>query len=144
MAVDNVNLKSDNFLPEIVLFSPLDAAPIVLTNLLNDRADIDGSGRIDGFDLAILAGAFGASRGEDFTIQADGTLLQTGTGFAKVVVGGGAAVPGQDLPVTAAPCNRRLEPLTGAYGLAVDINLDGKVDGVDLALIASRFGQRLN
>jgi hypothetical protein len=40
-------------------------------------------------------------------------------------------------------CDRVLRPLTGLYGLPVDVNLDGRVDGTDLALIASRFGQTI-
>jgi len=143
MAATNVNLKTDVFLPEVVLFSARDQAPIVLTNTLGERADIDGSGRVDGFDLAVLAASFGATRGEDFTLQADGTLLQSGSGLGRLVIGGGSALAGQDLASMSAPCNRLFDPLTGLYGLAADVNLDGIIDGEDLALLASLFGQRL-
>jgi hypothetical protein len=143
MAATNVNLKTDIFLPEVVLFSARDQAPIVLTNTLGERADIDGSGRVDGFDLAVLAASFGATRGEDFTVQADGTLLQSGSGLGRLVVGGGSALAGQDLPSVSAPCNRLFDPLTGLYGLAADVNLDGVIDGEDLAFLASLFGRSL-
>ena len=40
-------------------------------------------------------------------------------------------------------CDHVLRPTSGLYGLPVDINLDGKVDGTDLALIASKFGRQV-
>jgi hypothetical protein len=51
--------------------------------------------------------------------------------------------PGLDLPSSPSGCNRVLDVMNGSYGLPVDINLDGQVDGEDLALIAGLFGQRL-
>ena len=141
---------TDGFYPDIVVFDAAAGAPVILLNVLRERADIDGSGRVDGHDLALLARAYGAVRGEDFTIQADGTLLATGTGPADILIGSGVQMPGHDLPSTQVVdnaivttlCNRALEPLSGFYGLAVDINLDGMVDGDDLALLASLFGAR--
>jgi VCBS repeat protein/thrombospondin type 3 repeat protein len=141
IATGNVNLAVDSTYPDVVLFDEGDAAPIVLTNILKERADIDGSGRVDGFDLAILARAFGATRGEDFTILGNGTLEQSGSGFSKVVVGSGVLEVGKDIPDFALNCDRRLDALAGAYGLPVDLNLDGLVDGDDLALLASLFGR---
>ena len=134
------HLQSESSLPDVVVFNTVEAAPLVLTNILKDRADIDGSGRVDGFDLAVLARAFGARRGEDFTILPNGTLQQTGSGIDRVVVGSGAATAGQDLPGPELFCSRAFEPADPAYGLPVDINLDGIVDGKDLAILASRFG----
>jgi hypothetical protein len=122
---------------------------------------------VDGYDLAVLARSFGAERGENFTLQADGTFLQAGTGPTKVLVPGGCVLQeGFDLPQKAATgvflCDRTLSPMTSQnanycvptdpnylnpgsslYGLPVDINLDGQVDGTDLALLASRFGRTL-
>ena len=137
----NINLKTDSFYPDLVLFDTTNEAPIVLTNVLGERSDIDNSGRIDGYDLAILAGAFGATRGEDFTLQPDGTLLQTGAGVSRLVVGSGVIGPGQDFPPVGANCDNLFEPLSGRYGLPVDVNLDGIVDGKDLAFLASLFGK---
>ena len=44
----------------------LSGAPnvLLLTNLLQQRSDINGSGRVDGFDLARLARAFGSADGD--------------------------------------------------------------------------------
>ena len=147
MTAGTVNLQTD-FLPDVVLFSTRDGAPIVLTNVLSERADIDSSGRVDGFDLAVLSTAFGATRGEDFSLQMDGTLLQSGPGcggtsYQCQVVGGGLPVPGQDLPSASVPCDLSFEPLTGLYSIPVDVNLDGVIDGEDLAFIASLFGKEL-
>lgn len=133
--------------PDVILFDEREGAPLVLTNLLRQRADIDGSGRVDGADLAILARAFGAGRGEDFTILGpadgalDGTLLQSGSGINRVVVGSGVAQIGQDMK-SGGFCSRTLDPVGPFYGLAVDIDLDGVVDGDDLALLSSLFGIR--
>ncbi len=137
-----ININDDSLYPEVAFFSRVDQAPFTLFNVLIDRVDIDGSGRVDGFDLVALARAFGATRGEDFVIQSDGTLQQTGTGWAKIVVGSGTRPPGQDLK-SVGDCSPTPQLLTGAYGLPVDINLDGIVDGIDLAFLASRFGDRL-
>ena len=137
-----IDLKADSLYPDIALFSRLDQSPFTLFNILPERADIDESGRIDGFDLVALARAFGATRGEDFILQADATLAQTGSDWAKTVVGSGSRPPGQNLP-SAGQCLDVPVLLTGAYGLAVDINLDGIVDGLDLALLAVKFGERL-
>jgi len=52
-------------------------------------------------------------------------------------------LPAPNGPGIALTCTGTLNPLTGLYGLPVDINLDGTVDGTDLALLASRFGQRI-
>jgi hypothetical protein len=147
LAAGSVDIQSDIY-PDLVLFDGRDRAPIVLKNIIQERADIDGSGRVDGHDLALLARAFGASRGEDYTIQADGTLLQSGSGPTRVVVGSGTLRIGQDSPERILPedepvCDGALDPVSGAYGLPVDVNLDGDVDGEDLALIASLFGRRL-
>ncbi|HUD71461.1 MAG TPA: thrombospondin type 3 repeat-containing protein, partial [Dongiaceae bacterium] len=137
-----ININADSLYPEIAFFSRVDQAPFTLFNVLTDRVDIDRSGRVDGFDVVALAHAFGATRGEDFVVQSDGTLQQTGTGWARVVVGSGTRPPGQDLKAVG-DCGTPPLLLTGAYGLPVDINLDGIVDGIDLALLASRFGDRL-
>jgi hypothetical protein len=134
--------------PDVILFDERDGAPVVLTNILRERADIDGSGRVDGLDLAILARAFGGDRGEDFTILGpaagalDGTLLQSGTGFNRVVVGSGVETVGQDVRRSGL-CDGAFLPVSPTYGLAVDIDLDGVVGGMDLALLASLFGTRL-
>jgi hypothetical protein len=146
MTADNVNLQTDSILPDLALFSERDGAPIVLTNVLGERADIDASGRVDGFDLAVFAASFGASRGEDFILETNGTLQQTGPGcgtdYRCLVVGTGHARVGQDLPTASLACDRALDPQTGDYSLSVDINLDGVIDGEDLALLASLFGKR--
>jgi hypothetical protein len=144
LASGYVDLAADPLYPDIVVFNEADGVPEALVNVLPDRADIDGSRRVDGFDLVIFARAFGASRGEDFVLQADGTLLQSPPGtdydYERVLVGSGTAVSGQDLPPY---CDRNLSPVSGGYGLAVDINIDGIVDGLDLAILASRFGETL-
>jgi len=155
LATGQVNLLVDSTYPDVVLFDSVAQAPVIMTNTILDRVDIDRSGRVDGYDLALLARSFGAVRGEDFTIQADGTLLQSPDLVStpaytpsRVVVGGGVLKEGMDLPAPYGPgvslvCTGVLDPLTGLYGLPVDINLDGSVDGTDLALLASRFGQRI-
>jgi hypothetical protein len=143
MAQGNTHLQTNLYYPDLVLFSKRDQAPIVLTNIMNERADIDGSGRVDGYDLAILASAFGSTRGEDFTILPNGTLEQTGVGFGRKLVGTGSFVPGQELPGSDGVCDYTFDPLSGSYGLPVDINLDGVVDGLDLAFLASLFGRTL-
>jgi len=165
LAAGNINLVSDATYPDVALFSGTDQAPVILTNILTDRADVDGSGRVDGYDLAILARSFAAERGENFTLLPDGTLSQAGSGATRTLVPGGCALQeGFDLPRTGSllgvfQCDRVLNPMTAQnanycvptdpnylnpgpalYGLPVDINLDGKVDGTDLALLASRFG----
>jgi len=135
-----INIKTDNVYPDLALFSVTDQVPITLFNVIGERADIDGSGRVDGHDLVLLAMAFGAVRGEDFTILPDATFEQTGTGATRRLVGTGAAKPGQDLPNSSGLCSTGFLPVTGLYGLPVDINLDGIVDGKDLALLAASFG----
>jgi hypothetical protein len=137
-----INIQSDSFYPEIALFSRTDQAPFTLLNVLPERADIDRSGRVDGFDLVALARAFGATRGEDFILDPDDTFRQTGSGWSKHLLGSGSRSPGQDL-ASAGGCATATVLLSGLYGLPVDINLDGVVDGVDLALLASRFGDTL-
>ena len=75
-------------------------------------------------------------------IDSDCPAMQNNTckGFLRV---------GLDLPSTSGSasgdflCDQALQNLSGLYGLPVDINLDGKVDGTDLALIASKFGSNL-
>ena len=83
----------------------------------------------------------------------DATLLQNpdlGSSPAysptRLVVGSGVLNDGMDHPTLSSGtglffCDHALEPLTGLYGLPVDVNLDGTVDGTDLALIASKFGK---
>ena len=142
MTAGNAFLQDKVFYPDLEMFDVQDQAPIVMRNVILERADIDGSGRVDGYDLALFAASFGAMRGEDFTIQADGTLLQSGTGAGALVVGSGSRVPGQDLPTSSSICDGAFTPLAGRYGLSVDLNLDGQVDGTDLAILASQFGQR--
>ena len=142
MGVDNVNLVSDNFDPDVVLLGANDQSPIVMLNVMGERADIDGSGRVDGLDLALLAASFGANRGEDFTLLPNATLLQTSDPpVTRRVIAGGALVPGQELPDPAGFCDGVFTPQRLAYGLAADINLDGVVDGKDLALLAALFGE---
>jgi hypothetical protein len=143
VASANIDLKTDSVYPDVLLFETRDEAPFSLLNVLPERADIDGSGRVDGYDLALLARAFGASRGEDFTLLPDATLARTGNGPGDVILHTGAAVPGQDLPDSDGLCNNTFNPGTALYGIPVDINLDGIVDGVDLAFLASRFGSSL-
>ncbi len=146
LASAKVDFLSGNVRPDVVLFSRADGQPLVLINVLAERADIDRSGRVDGFDLALLAGAFGASRGENFLLQADGTLLQTGAGAGAVLQSEPDEMnlpPGLNLPLSSALCDTMMNPMSGPYGLPVDINLDGDVDGEDLALLASLFGRRL-
>jgi hypothetical protein len=147
LASGNLDLRDDATYPEIVVHGGSYASPVVLKNVITERADIDGSGRVDGFDLALLSRAFGATRGEDFTILGpaagpllDGTLLQSGSGPGRVVVGSGSLPPGQDVPDSAALCDGALDATSSYYGLPVDINLDGDVDGEDLSLLAMRFG----
>src|SRR5439155_2750877 len=153
LATGHVNLSVDSTYPDVVLFDSVKQAPLIMTHTLPARADTDRAGRVDGYDLALLARSFGAVRGEDFTIEPDGTLLQNpdlGASPAytptRLVVGSGQRKEGMDLPtLTGAPgvlaCNGALDPLTGLYGLPVDVNLDGNVDGTDLAILASRFGR---
>ena len=136
----NVDIKRDSFFPDLVLFESRDQAPFSLLNVLPERADIDGSGRVDGYDLALFAMAFGSTRGEDFTLQPDATFLRTGSGPTEVIVRTGSQVPGQDLPNSSGACNVRFDAGAGRYGVPVDINLDGIVDGTDLAFLATRFG----
>ncbi len=202
LATNNINLATDLFLPEVSLFYPPedadgdgmldpgedrngngvldgDAGPIVLTNILNERADFDGSGRIDGFDLVTLARSFGAVRGEDFSlVEIDGLLqfAQTGQGdcalgpndglpctadldcpggactnlFRRVLDNTAGSTVGTDLPNQGGLCNLTHDPMTVhpttgevLYGLTIDINLDGLIDGVDLAIMASLFGREL-
>jgi hypothetical protein len=80
-------------LPEVAAISQTLQNPIVLSNVIDERGDVDGLGLIDGMDLAIWARAFGLVRGN----------------------------PG--------------------YALNADVNLDGKIDGLDLVFIAFQFGQ---
>ncbi|OLE66388.1 MAG: hypothetical protein AUG03_00165 [Acidobacteria bacterium 13_1_20CM_2_68_14] len=191
LAAGNVNLATDSTYPDLVLFGGVNREPVIMTNALTDRADIDHSGRVDGYDLALLARAFGAERGEDFILHYDATrkilrlkqdpdLIEdlTDPSFdqydptrlldedKRCSVSGAAckidadcAPPGDtcngflkaglDLPLTSGStsgaflCDGALQNLSGLYGLPVDINLDGKVDGTDLALIASKFGSNL-
>jgi len=139
----NVDIKTDVVYPDLVLFESRDEAPFSLLNTLPERADIDSSGRVDGYDLALLAASFGAARGEDFTLLPDATFARTGSGATEVIVRTGSAVPGQDLPDSAGACNIAFDAGSGSYGVPVDINLDGIVDGEDLAFLASRFGTTL-
>ena len=50
-------------LPEVATFSQPLNNPVVLINVISERADIDGSNRVDGRDLAIWAKGFGLARG---------------------------------------------------------------------------------
>ena len=84
-------------LPEVVGLSQVLENPVILVNVLSDRADADNSNRVDGKDLAIWARGFGLSRG-----------------------------------------NKGYDSLLGG-----DVNLDGKIDGVDLAYIAFQFGNTI-
>ncbi|HYS78792.1 MAG TPA: hypothetical protein VEO94_08120, partial [Candidatus Dormibacteraeota bacterium] len=162
LAAGNINLATDSTYPDVALFSSVDRAPIILTNVMTGRADIDGSGRVDGYDLAVLARSFGAQRGENFTLLPDGTFDQTGTGPTRVLVPSGCILAdGHDMPEGIIACDRSVELMTSQnahctpgdplypdpgvslYGLPVDINLDGQVDGTDLALLASLFGKTL-
>jgi hypothetical protein len=136
----NVDIKTDVFYPDLVLFEDRDLAPFSLLNTLRERSDIDGSGRVDGYDLALLAASFGAERGEDFTLLPDATFSRSMSDPIQVILRTGAAVPGQELPDSAGDCNARFDAGNGRYGVPVDINLDGIIDGVDLALLAGRFG----
>jgi hypothetical protein len=141
MTAGNAFLQAKTFYPDLEMFDVQDQAPIVMRNVFLERADIDQSGRVDGYDLALFTASFGAIRGEDFTILPDATLLQSGTGPGARVVGTGSPVPGQDLATPTTVCDNVFTPQAGRYGLSVDINLDGQVDGTDLAILASQFGQ---
>jgi hypothetical protein len=143
LASANVDTKTESVFPDLVLFETRDQAPFSLLNVLQERADIDGSGRVDGGDLAFFAAAFGATRGEDFTLLPDATFARTGDGPADTLIRSNTLVPGQDLPDSSNFCNTVLDAGTGRYGIPVDINLDGIVDGVDLAFLAGRFGRAL-
>jgi len=80
-------------LPEVAgVCQPLNN-PVILANIIPERADMDGSNRVDGRDLAIWAKSFGLVRGN------------------------------------------------WGYSLTADVNLDGKIDGVDLNYIAFQFGK---
>jgi hypothetical protein len=136
----NVDIKTDVLFPDLVLFEDRDLAPFSLLNTLRERADIDDSGRVDGYDLALLAASFGAERGEDFILLPDATFSRSGSGPTQVIQRTGAAVPGQELPDSAGACNGSFDAGIGRYGVPVDINLDGIIDGEDLALLAGRFG----
>jgi len=65
-----LNLRSGFFrrdtfqdLPEVAgICQPLDN-PVILSNIIPERADVDGSSRVDGKDLAIWAKSFGLVRG---------------------------------------------------------------------------------
>jgi hypothetical protein len=50
--------------PEVAGFSQALDNPLVLVNVISERADVDNSGRIDGMDLAIWAKGFGLARGD--------------------------------------------------------------------------------
>ncbi|HYV17807.1 MAG TPA: thrombospondin type 3 repeat-containing protein [Verrucomicrobiae bacterium] len=139
----NIDLRNDSTYPDLLLFETRDQAPFSLLNTLPERADIDASGRVDGYDLALLARAFGSTRGEDFTLLPDDTFARTGVGPLETIVHTGTPVPGQDLPSGSFACNTRFDPGSGLYGVPVDINLDGIVDGLDLAFLASRYGTAL-
>jgi VCBS repeat protein/thrombospondin type 3 repeat protein len=139
-----INIKTDSVYPDLAAFDVTDQVPITLFNTITDRADIDGSGRVDGKDLIYLARAFGSIRGGDFTLLPNATLDQSGSGPTRVVLGTGSPKPGQNLPDSSLFCATGFAPLTGLYGLPVDINLDGIVDGKDLAILASRFGGTIN
>ncbi|MEK7283683.1 MAG: thrombospondin type 3 repeat-containing protein, partial [Acidobacteriota bacterium] len=122
LATGHINLSTDATYPDVALFSSADEAPIILTNILTDRADIDGSGRVDGYDLAVLARSFGAQRGENFTLLADGTLLQAGSGATRALVPGACTLrvsiehdePTPMLPsfVECSRCGKRARPRT--------------------------------
>jgi hypothetical protein len=61
-----------------------------------------------------------------------------------VLVGTGTPVPGEDLPDSSGFCDPATRLTSPRYGLPVDVNLDGIVDGQDLALLAGLFGQTLH
>jgi len=143
LASANIDLKNDSLYPDLLLFETRDQAPFSLLNTLPERADIDESGRVDGYDLALLARAFGSTRGEDFTLQPDATFARTGVFPMETILHTGTRVPGQDVPTGDAACDAVFTPGTGLYGVPVDINLDGIVDGLDLAFLASRYGTDL-
>jgi len=87
--------RRDTFqdLPEVAgICQPLNN-PVILSNIIPERADVDGSDRVDGKDLAIWARSFGLVRGN------------------------------------------------WGYSPGADINLDGKIDGLDLVYIAFQFGK---
>ena len=82
---------------EVAALSPSLNTPMITVNILSERADIDGSGRVGGRDLAFWAQGFGFSRND----------------------------PGY-------PTSR-----------VADINLDGKIDGLDLIFITSQYGKEM-
>jgi hypothetical protein len=82
-------------LPEVMGISQTLQSPIILVNVISERADVDGSDQVDGRDLAIWAKGFGLSRGDP--------------GYSSLV--------------------------------DADVNLDGKIDGFDLAYITLQFGK---
>ncbi len=84
-------------LPEVAGISPALNNPVILVNIIAERADVDNSNRVDGRDLAIWARGFGLVRGNP--------------GFTS---------------------------FSGA-----DVNLDGKIDGLDLVYITTVFGKNV-
>jgi hypothetical protein len=68
-------------LPEVATLSPPLNNPVILVNVVSERADIDGSGRVGGMDIARWTKGFGLARGDpgyaaalDADINLDGAI----------------------------------------------------------------------
>jgi hypothetical protein len=123
-----------------------------------NRADIDGSGRVEGYDLSLLAAVFGAfqrvctmdapSAGADGA-RCDDELDCGGTPGVTGFCTARACVPAS--PVAAGVACRGEADCGGTpggttlclpspYNAAVDLDADGLVDGDDLAELTALFG----
>jgi hypothetical protein len=98
---------------EVAMLSPSLNTPVVTINILSERADIDGSGRVNGRDLAFWARGFGLSRKDsaypasrDADINLDGRidgldLVFMTAQFGEIMpaaVGCGSATPIRAIP----------------------------------------------
>ena len=96
----------DNGLPDLATANLESDALSVLTNHLGERADTNGTNRVDGFDIAALS-------------------LRAGC------------------KTRAACVDDQGHPLGLGYRRDADVDLNGFIDGDDLAWVADRFGQLL-
>ncbi|MGD8376152.1 MAG: fibronectin type III domain-containing protein, partial [Acidobacteriota bacterium] len=123
------------------------------------RADVDGSGRVEGYDLSLLAAVFGAfqrvctmdapSAGADGARCDDeedcgGTPGVTGFCTARACVPSSPVAAGvacrQEGDCGGTPGGTTL-CLPSPYNAAVDLDSDGLVDGDDLAELTALFGR---